>query len=119
MPKRRKRTGTLTVYTLRDCRGAVRYVGLTSSLPLYRLKLHRSAATLAGEWVRSELRKGNVVTIFVEEQFNFVFGEMSELEARCNANHCEKQYIVGYSKLIGDALLNIEHNPRKSLLQVG
>lgn len=98
---------TYTIYTIRDEDGAVRYVGLTTQPPKWRLQGHKQAKTRIGEWVRAEIESGRTVTLVIEEQIcrdGFFWGHASRIE---------KQYINGYRRLLGDFLLNCE-GPRKN-----
>lgn len=100
------------LYTLRDSDGCVRYVGLTQNEPEVRISGHKSSKGPVGKWMRAEIAAGRKILFIVEEEF-FVNGYEDS-----KAYAAEKEYIRGYSQLVGDKLLNRMSVPKPSIVEV-
>lgn len=91
------------IYTIRDCNGAVRYVGMTTQAVETRFEQHIHSKKPIGTWLRAELEAGRKVSMVIEEE---IFGDGYEVVNE--ALRKEREYIHGYSSLLGDFLLNVQ-----------
>lgn len=105
---------TWTVYTIRDDKGDVFYVGKTHHAPMTRFHAHKSSKTKLGEWIRNRIESKQEVHLVIEKQwFAMSLGDSdSSIGIKESASY-EIELIKKYAELRGNVLFNFAYNSRR------